>query len=284
MVKEHTPNCTCENCGKPLYRYPSRLKKNKHTFCSLSCQSSMLMKEKNKKFREDLNCTCAHCGKKFHKKKSHIGVLNFCNIECKRAYFKERRFKGNCIVCGKEFEVNAYKKDTAKFCSKECANEYQRRFFIKTKCTYCGKDIEVSKSVQYHNKTGQYFCSNACVGKFFRGENSPSYTGTTNVVKVLRTYFALYQRALVFKRDNKVCQICGGKAEHVHHVYPIYKIIQDFQKKHPEIDITKNCYYVAALIIKESEIFRDLTNLISVCEDCHNGVHHEERTNRWQVD
>ena len=280
-LKGPEPNCKCENCGKPLYRSPSRLKKGAHIFCSTSCQSSKQMKEKNRKFREDLNCTCAYCGTKFHRKKSHVGVLNFCNIECKRAYQKSQRTVKKCLVCGKEFEVTKSDVAKSKFCSVKCHDEYQRRFFIKTKCAYCGKNIEVDKSTQRHNKTGHYFCSNICVGKFFSGENNPRYTGTADVVKILRTYFALHQRALVFQRDNKICQICGGKADHVHHIYPIYKIVQDFQRKHPEIDITKNCYYVAALIIKESDIFRDLNNLISICEDCHNGVHHDERVNRW---
>ena len=235
------------------------------------------MKEKNKKYTEDLNCTCTYCGKKFHKKKSHISIKNFCNIDCKKAYLKSQRVTKKCLTCGKEFDVNAYKKDTAKFCSVKCHDEYQRRFFIKTKCSYCGKEINVNSSVQSHNKTGKYFCSNICAGKYFRGERSPMYTGNSDVYKILRSYYAQYQRKLIFIRDNKTCQICGGVATNVHHIYPIYKIIDDFKVRHPEIDITKNCYHVALLIITESEKFKDLNNMIAVCECCHSIIHKEDR-------
>lgn len=279
--KSNKHNCTCANCGKTFYRSPSRLIKDK-LFCSTSCASSYYMKEKNKKYREDLNCTCTYCGVKFHRKKSHIGKTNFCSKECQNNYHKSKRVEKTCIVCGKKFNVPACEAEQSKFCSVNCHNEYQRRFFLSTKCAYCGKELHVSKEIQSHNKTGNYFCSNTCVGKFFKGSSSPNYTGYSDVTKVLRAYYEANQRGKIFHRDNKTCQICGGVATNVHHIYPIYKMIKDFAEAHPDIDLTKDCFNVAEMIMQEHEKFLDMNNMIAVCECCHKELHHDERTKRWK--
>ena len=278
------PNVTCAKCGKQFYLPKSRLAKIRDglAFCSISCASSYRMQKKNSVFREDMNATCAYCGRKFHKKPSHLSGLNFCSVDCKRKYHDSRRVVKHCLTCGKEFSVVPSKKDTAKFCSVACHDEYQRRFFIHTQCAYCGRPINVSGAVQYHNKTGKYFCSNKCVGKFFRGERSIQYTGNSDVFKVLRTYFGLYQRPLVFQRDNKICQICGQLAEHVHHIIPIYQMVNEFKRRHPEVDVTRTCYQVAQDIIKEFSEFTNLDNLISVCSICHNNIHHKDRKTLWK--
>lgn len=282
-LKGPEPNCACKNCGKPLYVSKSRLKKGTNIFCSQSCSSSYMMKNRNKKYREDLNATCSYCGKRFHKKKSHLFEgSNFCSAECRSKFHKDRRVHKKCLVCGKEFDVSPYKKDSVKFCSRDCADEYQRRFREKHKCAYCGKDVSVTRVTIKRSKTGLYFCSNKCVGKYFSGEKSPMYTGTSDLVKVLRTYYGLHQRPKVFERDNKVCQICGKRATNVHHKYPLYKMLQDFQKEHPEIDIQQNIYLTAQKFISECSIFNDMNNLISVCEDCHKELHRDERKRLWK--
>lgn len=275
-------NHSCPNCGKKFHLPKGYQNDGSLHFCSISCSSKYYMNIKMKPIRENLNCTCAHCGKKFHRKPSAVGILNFCTQECKFAYHKARRVKKVCLTCGKEFDVTPDKAKRAKFCSVACHDEYQRRFFIDTKCAYCGKSLRVSLTTQHHNKTGQYFCSNKCVGRYFQRENNPNYKGTADVFKVLRMYYGQYQRQKIFVRDNKVCQVCGGVADNVHHIYPIYKMINDFEANHPDIDLTKNCYQVADMIIKEHPKFLDLENMIAVCEDCHKALHKEERERRWQ--
>ena len=280
--KVREPNCECTNCRKPMYLPKCRLTAREQHFCSNSCASSYRMRLKNAKYREDLNAKCTYCGKLFHRKKSHLSKgNNFCCKECQQSFRKQQRVTYTCLVCGKEF--TRPKCDTnVKFCSNKCRDEYQRRFREIHKCAYCGKEVSVTQITKKRNKTGLFFCSNKCVGKYFRGERSPSYTGNSDVVKVLRTYYALYQRPQIFERDNKVCQVCGGRAENVHHIYPIYKMIQDFKNKHPDIDMTKDVYLVAKQVMEECPEFLDLNNLMSVCEDCHHKLHTEERKKLWR--
>ena len=271
--KMNTPNCTCEQCGKPIYKSACSLKTNKHTFCSRQCQNTFQAHERSKK-HSDLNATCSYCGKAFHRSKEHLSAnQNFCSMECRKKYRESQRVKKVCKTCGKEFYVIKSRAKKASFCSVNCHDEYQRRFFITAKCAYCGKEITVDKTTQLYSKTGNYFCSNACVGKFFSGENSPTYKGTASVVNILRGYFQTYQRQDAFKRGKGKCVLCGARAEHVHHVYPIFRMIDDFCIKHPDIDITQDCYYVASLIIKESKEFKDPNNLIPLCKKCHYKQH-----------
>ena len=215
-------NGVCENCGKRIHLTNTQKVKNKHSFCSRSCASQYNMKNKNRKFREDLNCTCTYCGKKFHRKKSAINKTNFCSKDCRTKYLKAQRVTFTCEMCGKVFDVPPSDVEHTRFCSRKCADDYQRRFCLHTKCAYCGNPIRVKSNTQARNKTGNYFCSNRCVGKFFSGENSPAYTGNSDVMKILRIYFALHQRQQVFVRDKKICQVCGGRATVVHHKYPLY--------------------------------------------------------------
>lgn len=271
-------NGVCENCGKRIHLTNTQKVKNKHSFCSRSCASQYNMKNKNRKFREDLNCTCTYCGKKFHRKKSAINKTNFCSKDCHTKYLKAQRVTFTCEMCGKVFDVPPSDAEHTRFCSRKCADDYQRRFCLHTKCAYCGNPIRVKSNTQARNKTGNYFCSNRCVGKFFSGENSPAYTGNSDVMKVLRIYFALHQRQQVFVRDKKICQVCGGRATVVHHKYPLFKIIQEFQKKHPDIDITKNKYQVVSMIKEEFPVVTDLNNLMALCEKCH----HEFHKTGWQ--
>lgn len=270
-------NCVCEQCGKPFHIVPSRLNNSKHHFCSRTCQNTYQARARVKDIVEDLNCTCTYCGKKFHKKKSHVAKQNFCNIECRKKYRAEQRVSKVCETCGKEFTVIKSHSHRTRFCSVKCHDTYQRRFYKTAKCATCGKEIQVDKTKQSYSKTGLFFCSNKCVGKYFTGEKSPTYKGTRTVLKILRGYFELYQRRPAFKRYNKVCQICGGAADHVHHIYPLHKMVEDFKKVHPELDFNKDCYYIASLFIKECNIFNNPDNLLPVCKGCHTELHRELR-------
>lgn len=272
-------NCICEFCGKPFHSTPSRLKNGKHHFCSRVCQNTYLSRAKVKDIVNDLNCTCDFCGKKFHKKKSHISKQNFCNIDCRKKYRAAQRVKKVCETCGKEFEVIKSHAHHTRFCSVQCHDTYQRRFYLNTTCANCGEPIQVDKTKQECSKTGLFFCSNKCVGEYFSGENSPTYKGTREVAGIVRSYFERIQRPKIFKKYNKVCQICGGQAEHVHHIYPLHKIVEDFKAAHPELDFENDSYNVAKLIIEDCEIFKDENNLVTVCRDCHTELHRDLRGN-----
>lgn len=46
---ENKPNCTCDECGLAIFKYPSYIKKSKHNFCSKSCTASYHNKLYNKR-------------------------------------------------------------------------------------------------------------------------------------------------------------------------------------------------------------------------------------------
>ena len=269
-------NTICAMCGKPIHKSPSALKEN--NFCSRTCQNHFLGNKAKKD--KDFNCTCTYCGKPFHRKSSHIGkVKNFCSNRCYEEYRKSRLVTKKCLTCGKEFTVTQSDKDTAKYCSTECQIKYQRRFFLETECAYCGKPIVKKKNRQTCNKTGLYFCSNKCIGKYFRGKNSPTYKGTGTVLSVLRSYYEIHQKGKCFARYNKECQICGAEAEHVHHIEPLSMIVENYVKT-KEVNIDNlHKYEIAQDIIKSSNLFLDEGNLIPLCKECHKKQHKKGKVN-----
>ena len=230
-------NCTCDYCGKKFHKVPSAIKEL--NFCSRKCQNTFLAHRVRDKVQNDLNCTCAFCGKKFHRKQSHVGSIQFCGIECKKAYeTKIRESKEHievCPVCGKEF-IAGIKRDI--FCSLKCQIEWQRRYYKKVKCSYCGKEIEIDKTRQEQSKSGLFFCSKACIGKYYRGDKSPVYKGTSSILDILRRYYERYQKGKAFAKYEKKCQVCGKEAENIHHIYPLHKIVEDYFQEH-KIDNTK---------------------------------------------
>ncbi len=84
----------------------------------------------------------------------------------------------------------------------------------------------------------------------YRRKNPEKYLGY--IQKHKKKYGIIFGRALFFwsktvrKRDNYICQICGEKAEHSHHLF--------YQRLFPELQINEN-------------------NGIALCKLCHNEVH-----------
>jgi len=116
--------------------------------------------------------TCATCGKTKSiplslYKRSKSGK-NFCNHQCKGAYFQTRK-KINCSYCGKEFSCEKYRvgKSENIFCSQKCHGLFNRKRQI-VECAQCGKEMSLcpSQIALYEKK----FCSGRCYGDW-RSEN-----------------------------------------------------------------------------------------------------------------
>lgn len=273
------PNTKCDFCGIEFYKTPSAI--HKLNFCCRKHQNTYLSKRKNE-INNIPNVVCNNCGKKFHKKPFHIGKLNFCDLNCKKEYFNENnRVTKKCEYCNQPYTINKYHSENynSRFCSKECMDNWQRRYYLYTYCFNCGKDIVVDKTRQSYHKTDMYFCSNKCANEILLNKNhNPNYKGITDITHALRYYYEKNQRGLIFKRDNKKCQICGKTAEEVHHKYPLYKIIEDYINCHPEYDINKLTdreRIIVNIINDENNFFNDLTNLMCVCKKCHDEVFHK---------
>lgn len=273
-----TPNTKCNFCGVEFYKIPSAIREL--NFCCRQHQNTYLARRNNEK-NNIPNTTCDNCNKKFHKKPSHISKLNFCDDTCKKEYLhKNHRSALTCEQCDREFTRNKYhaENNNARFCSKECMDDWQRRYYLYTHCFNCQKPISVDKTRQLYNKTDMYFCSNKCANEvLLNKENNPNYKGVSDIKSILRHYYEQNQRWLIFKRDDKKCQVCYGEGEEVHHKYPLYKIIDDYIKNNPQynIDLTQDREQIAFDIINDKDnVFNQMDNLICVCKKCHDSVFH----------
>ena len=272
------PNIKCDFCGVSFYKVPSAI--HDLNFCCRQHQNTYLSRKKNE-INHTANTICNNCNKEIHKKPSHIGKLNFCNEKCRKEYINNNhRSTLKCEQCGKEFTRNNYhvENNNARFCSKECMDKWQRRDYLYTHCFNCGKEIEVDKTRQMYHKTDMYFCSNKCANEILLDkEHNPNYKGITDITHTLRYYYEQNQRGLIFKRDNKTCQICNNSAEEVHHKYPLYKIIEDYIQNHQEYDVNKledRELIIHNIINDKSNIFNDFSNLTCVCKKCHDEIFH----------
>lgn len=167
--------------------------------------------------------------------------------------------KLNCIICNQEFDARGERKHTAKFCSINCKAEYQHRYIhgenhprwtdaprVKN-CSYCGQEYYQRKTEAISSFTNRKFCSHYCgwIGeKYNSGENHPNWTGG----KVRRDYRHDRWSRNVINRDNKTCMNCGiaGVIMHAHHIKSY---------------------------LKHEALRYDLKNGITLCANCHRGLH-----------
>ena len=110
------PNFNCDYCGNAGYNSPSRMKRNKHNFCSRECSSDF----KNKQ----TEVYCSQCESVFIKAQWEIlrSVNSFCSKACEGLY-RSRKKEVYCRVCHKTFLKHPYdiKRNARHCCSKECA-------------------------------------------------------------------------------------------------------------------------------------------------------------------
>ena len=106
----------CDNCGKKLLRYVSKVKPCKHTFCSRECR---------KKYHRP-QIKCPGCGELFLRNPKSPGN-KYCSWEC---FKKSRWLKVVCFQCKKPFlkrtsEIKKSKEHGSQhMCSRSCRNVY----------------------------------------------------------------------------------------------------------------------------------------------------------------
>ena len=164
-----------------------------------------------------------------------------------------------CSQCGKEFLGRKGKK----FCSKECRSIWQSQNLTGDKapswrggdiyfyCDYCGEESHCLKSV--YNKSDKHFCSIECRGKYFSGENNPSYNPslTQKEREQGRTMEGSKQwRKQVYERDNYTCQCCGDNRGHNLNAHHLNSHNWDKENR------------------------TNVDNGITLCEKCHKEFHH----------
>lgn len=113
----------CEWCGKEVYKTKTQYNRNKHHFCSNSCQ----MKWNHSQVYEMRPCEL--CGIKFEVRKTSTQKL--CSVEWQKKWQKTRtgflnpKFEGGtklCAWCGKKYIAGKYKmnSESNRFCCIGC--------------------------------------------------------------------------------------------------------------------------------------------------------------------
>jgi 5-methylcytosine-specific restriction endonuclease McrA len=108
-------------------------------------------------------------------------------------------------------------------------------------------------------------------------ERNPNYKGIADITSALRAYYASYQRGHAFARAEKMCSHCGSLAQEIHHIYPMFKIIEDEIATNVEFDLATEAGrfgLVAKVIDNKGNVFNDEDNLIAVCKNCHDTIYH----------
>lgn len=139
-------NVECDNCGKPLERYPYEIKKHKHHFCNRGCfhqWRSEHMRGANNTHWQGGNrkLVCDYCGKIIEKKRCSIKdhKHHFCNHVCVGRWQAEHlRGKNSptwqggtrktiCGYCEKTVEKSPdqIKNHKDHFCNRECHRLWQ---------------------------------------------------------------------------------------------------------------------------------------------------------------
>ncbi len=221
-------NVPCNNCGKEVWRSPSRLKKFRNTFCSKGCHNKYMYKE--------VSIKCDHCGigfnknlAKYLKAKSH-----FCSARCQHRFIRG---------------VN-----------------HQNYNTVVIKCSQCRKDVARCPSLLRDNVFCDQKCYGDWVSENNRGENHPNWTGGTDESRRLRgtKEWADWRRE-VYERDDYTCQLCFLKGLELqpHHVrrrvdYP--ELTFDVGNG---VTLCKECHYKT--INKEHLYIEYFDNIMSVC-------------------
>lgn len=206
---------TCEQCGERFETNRHDLARGYGRFCSRDCASESR--------KERIALECEQCGKEFERH-NYYEDQRFCSYGCSA---HSRMKFSNCEYCGEEFWLR--KGTDRTYCSKDCYDA-DRHGFVDRLCETCGDTFSVRKTVI--RQGGGLYCSRDCFYEAVRGPDC-EYIGFTDSLK-----------ESIRKRDNRTCQLCGGRGDNhfrrldVHHI--------DYNKHNP-----------------------DPKNLITLCTVCH---------------
>ncbi len=224
-----------------------------------------------------MNKHCAYCGCVLVKNENEANYRFkkrvYCNVKCRRkgAGLKRRdkdvdKYLRMCKHCGKPYKrrpkEKPYQYRRRRYCSNACKLAVLPKYSkgkiahnnkqVEATCKWCGKTRMVAPCL-----ASRSYCGRDCMKAHFSsgikaGENHHNWQGgiTEDAGRdVLYPGYKDWRRA-VFKRDGFRCQICGDCSSgtlRAHHV----------RARADHLDLV--C---------------DVDNGITLCHDCHQGVHY----------
>lgn len=263
----------CDNCGKTLDRFPSRVKANKHQFCDKHCYDTWQRQERGSRDTRP----CDICKTPVTRPISQFGDHVACSQECHNALMSNLRIDywgtakeriGTCSECGKEFvrKPSQLEQYEHSFCSKACKNIFQRGARPHRRngdwypCENCGEMCYRTPATLMEHVFCSPQCQRAVLPHPCLGLSIPSRAGKNawNWTGGHEPYYgpSWYQaRERARERDNHTCQKCGktqeemGREPDVHHKVPF----RNFGIKHH----------------KKANA---LSNLVCLCKSCHSAA------------
>jgi hypothetical protein len=195
---------------------------------------------------------CAHCGKICYVHQWRIDIFPkvFCSRQCSsksRIHFVELR----CSICDKQIIRKPFRPIGKNvYCSLQCLSigRYAApNTKVSVPCDWCGTILSIFPSKR---KIGaHFFCNIQCRKFFITGRNNPSYT-TGNGRRPDYGPNWKSQRRKALERDEHHCQYCNSsklksRFLHVHHINKAYVLSKEWEKANA------------------------LSNLITLCKNCH---------------
>mgnify|MGYP001618077434 CR=1 FL=1 len=147
-----------------------------------------------------------------------------------------------CKTCGQQFFAKPFsiRQGWGKYCSAKC----QYLGFRKGRwilCEICKKRVYKSRLALAHSKSGKSFCSKSCQTKW----RNTQYVGEKHLL--WKGGKAIYRELLLKSAHKQVCKLCGEKDIRV----------------------------LAAHHIDEDRRNNKINNLVWLCQNCHQLVHHD---------
>lgn len=242
---------TCQQCNKIFEAYPLAGYKPRQ-FCSDHCS-----KQSRRKYNDAI---CPTCGNIFAPRLSRGGNKTpqiYCSKKCSKVINKNLIKISNCACCGKEFFIYKNKLRNGSrgiYCSKQCSNIGKKNpeAYTINKCLNCQQEFTISKlQIKYRN--GGKFCSNKCRVEYCVGENHPVWKKDKVIYDPGPNWYMQRKKAL--ERDNYKCQNCNAS-----------------HKDKVKIDV--HHIIKCRLFNGNYEQANDLSNLITLCRNCHIKIEH----------
>jgi bacterioferritin-associated ferredoxin len=126
--------------------------------------------------------------------------MDWYDLEQRRKYWHE--YRENHKEETREKKIEYYRRN------KERILELRRKKGVSIKCSECGKETRKVYSQLRRNKTGLFFCSNICLGKYFKennllkGKRTSNWNGGPEEASKRRKEYVKIHREEIAKRER----------------------------------------------------------------------------------